>query len=362
MLSIPQSLTEITPRWLTSAFRSSGILDRGAVVSCTVQSVGEDAGFASRVARVELVYDSVNHHAPTSVIVKLPTFDPDQQRSDQLREKYRREAAFYAEFGQDAGIRVPRCYYVTHDPDSASFVLVLEDLSGGRFGDAAQGWSADDAALVIDGLATLHARWWDEPRLSGLDWLPSFASTADEQLTRFVQRRETFLRRHGQALPREVEQLTDRIGPGHEPLIERLAGPPETLLHVDTHLDNLVFLGRGQDTELVVFDWQGVARGLGVVDLALFLTCASPTMRREHEADLMGRYHRGLVARGVRQYPLEQLMADYRVAILRWWIGTVNGLGSGYAGSWSGRQEELARQSVERLSAIVSDHRVGDLL
>ena len=362
MPTIPQSLAEITPQWLTSALRSSGVLDQGAVVSCRAESIGEEFGFASRVARFELTYDPAVCPAPSSIIVKLPTSDPDQQRSDVLREKYIREAAFYSEIGPEAGIRVPRCYYVSHDPSTASFVLLLEDLSDGRFGDAAKGWAIGDAELVVDSLAALHARWWDDPRLGGFKWLPSFASTISQQLDRLVQRREVFLHRHGEVLPREIEELTVRIGPQHAPLFAALEGPPETLLHVDTHLDNLVFFDEEQGSRLVLFDWQGVARGRCVVDLALFLSGVSPELRRKHETDLIERYEQGLIGRGVATYPRERLRADYRVAMLRWWVGTVNGLGSTYAQSWTGRQLEVARQTAERMSAAVLDHHLSDLV
>jgi Ecdysteroid kinase-like family len=144
--------------------------------------------------------------------------------------------------------------------------------------------------------------------------------------------------------------------------LNRLQGPPETLLHVDAHLDNVAFLPAEDGDEVVFFDWQGTSRGLCVVDLSLFVNCAAPELRRAHERRLLERYHGRLVARGVRGYSTSSFRDDYRIALLRWWIGTVNGLGSGYAGSWSGRQAAVARQGVERWSAAIVDHGLAALV
>jgi hypothetical protein len=76
----------------------------------------------------------------------------------------------------------------------------------------------------------------------------------------------------------------------------------------------------------------------------------------------MERYYRRLVAAGVTGYSLECLTSDYRMAVLRWWIGTVNGLGSPYAAAWKGRQAEMARQSVRRWNAVAEDHHLSELI
>ena len=50
-----------------------------------------------------------------------------------------------------------------------------------------------------------------------------------------------------------------------------------TLLHGDVHLDNVAFLDQSAAAP-VLFDWQCVAKGQGVVDHALFLTTGSPML------------------------------------------------------------------------------------
>jgi hypothetical protein len=221
--------------------------------------------------------------------------------------------------------------------------LLLEDLSSGRFGDVATGCSAKEAELVVDNLAAFHAQWWNSPRLSDFDWLPRYGDTSS-QMEKLRDRRGTFLEQFGDCVPRQVQEMTNNLGPQHVRLLETLLGPPETLLHV------------------VLYDWQGVSKGLSAVDLALFLTSASTGQQASHDARLLTRYHDGLVRHGVDKYPFDRFQRDYRVALLRRWIGTVNGLATSYAKSWTGRQAALARQSVVRWGPVLINHRLPEFV
>lgn len=360
-MSIPHSVSEITPDWLNSVLASSEILNDHQVVACDVQIIGSEFGFASRVASLCLSYDSADCNVPSTMIVKLAANHDDRERAEKLREKCLREAAFYTHIGPDAGIATPRCYYVACAPNGTRFAALLEDLGHGRFGDVARGCSPDEAGLVVESLAALHARWWNDPRLANFDWLPTFGNVSS-QLQKLEVRRERFLKQFGELLPRQVAEMTLRLGPEHVQLLQRVQGPPVTLLHVDCHLDNVVFLGTGGDVEPVLFDWQGVSKGLCTVDLALFLTSASPEPHRFNENELLKRYHDTLSVHGVCDYPLDRLTRDYRIALLRWWIGTVNGLSSTHAQTWTGRQADLTRKELASWSAAVINHRLPQLL
>jgi hypothetical protein len=64
----------------------------------------------------------------------------------------------------------------------------------------------------------------------------------------------------------------------------------------------------------------------------------------------------------VTQYPFESFLNDFRVALLRSWIGTVNGLGSSAASTWIGRQAQLAEQSVRKWNSLICAYRLRELL
>ena len=131
---------------------------------------------------------------------------------------------------------------------------------------------------------------------------------------------------------------------------------------MDAHLDNVVFVDVDARPTAILFDWQGVSRGRGAVDLATFITCASIEQRRAGELKLLRQYHLALQSGGVAEYPFEQLTADYRLALLRWWIGTVNGYGSPQSALLTGRQADLGWQGIERMCAAALDHDLPALL
>jgi aminoglycoside/choline kinase family phosphotransferase len=361
MSDIPQSFAEITPQWLTTVLQLSGQFERPTVVACKVEQVGEEFGFASAVGRVTLTYDSAESRAPRSIIAKLAATGSNRELSEIFEEKCRSEAAFYRTIWPDTGIRTPDCYYVAHQTEPTRFIALLEDLHDARFGDAAKGCTMREAELVVEGLAALHARWWNEPRLSGFDWLPTFGDVAT-RIEQLGERRPVFLERYRQYLSSESEEATRRLAPRHLPLLASVQGPPETLLHVDTHLDNIAFLGTDDDLQVVLFDWQGVSKGLCAVDVAAFVSGAIVDPDATKETELLKRYHDHLLVGGVDDYPLDRFLLDYRIALLRWWMGTVNGFGSSYADSWTGRQADLAQQSVLRWNTAIRDHHLAELL
>ena len=294
--------------------------------------LGAESGFASRLFRVEIE----TGREPAQVVCKLAS-----------GEAAVREAAFYREVGNEAGIRVPRCYHIEEDRRSGTACLVLEDLDEARFVDAFAGCSPVETQQVVDALAGLHAFWW---RPGGrLPWAPSFP--VDHAIDRLPARWTSFLDRHGDAVPPDVRAATDLVTDRHRALLQPLS-EPLTLLHSDLHLDNIAFDGE----EVVLFDWQRACLGHPAADLALFLVGSLSVARRQQaETQLLGRYHERFMtgANGLTRASLDQA---YRTAVLRWWLGTVNGLGREDAGGLGGRELRLATTGVERWSAAVQDH------
>lgn len=323
------------------------------------EPIGGDFGFASSVARLHL---SGGACVPATVIAKLPI--EDERGATELAARYRAEVEVYARLGAQLGVRVPRCYTAERD-DDGGFVLLLEDLAADpsvEFGDVAAGCADARAHAVIDSLAALHAKWWESPRLAGESWLSPFG-VIGQQLERLVARRETFFERYGELVPDDVADVTRRGGRSWRPVLDELVAAPETLVHIDTHLDNIAFRSSDDGVDAIVFDWQGTSRGCAALDVALFLGGSLEVEHRRSLGDaLLRRYHAGLVARGVRDYPYADFERHYAAATLRWWIGTVNGCGSDYAAHWSGRAAEVARLSVRRRAAALVDAGVVRLL
>lgn len=322
---LPGGPEEMTSEWFTTIFRENTILTSGEVVDVQTGIIGQDHGFTRVIARVRLQYADGKETAPSSVVVKLPTAlrsTPSAYRASQAKEvaaarryfeRCAREVAFYQQIAPLSALPVPRLYYGAADDVTGRVILVLEDLHSARPGDALDGCSTLDAALVIEQLAHFHAKWWNHPQLDDFSWLPLWGGDEYEAQNRYVQCIDPFLQRFGSRVPKRVTRIIDALASSYGTVRARLKRAPVTMIHADLHLDNLLFSPAGEEPGVRLLDWQSVAQGRGALDLGLFLFGSLDiTMRREAEGDLFRRYHDLLVAGGVRGYDFSQLMEDCR--------------------------------------------------
>ncbi|GCE07247.1 phosphotransferase [Dictyobacter aurantiacus] len=375
-LSLPGSLHDVTPDWLTGIFRANAILPTGSVESIETSIIGEERGFTGVVARVQLQYRDCVDSAPSSVVVKLPlarretpsayraSLDKDNMAARRYAERCAREVLFYQQIAPQVALSVPQLYYGAADIEAGRAILVLEDLQHARQGDALEGCSAQDAALVIEQLARLHAQWWEHPHLATFSWLPLWGGNAQEAQARYIHCLEPFLQRFGSRVPAEIQTCLTALTTQYGSIRERLQQRPNTLVHADLHLDNLLFSPFDAQPDVTVIDWQNVARGRGVIDLALFLfgSLTTPT-RRAVETDLLHRYHESLLAGGIREYSYNQLLEDCRLVLL-WLLGArVVSLGSLDLESLGGRELALVNESLTEDSfAAFLDYNAQSLL
>jgi hypothetical protein len=108
-----------------------------------------------------------------------------------------------------------------------------------------------------------------------------------------------------------------------------------------------------------IIDWQSVTRGVGALDVALFVTGAlSVADRRTSEAALRDDYLRQLRELGVTNYSAAQLLDDYRLALLWLLAGNIGWLARADLAKLAGRERELVEAIFEpgRLFAALEDH------
>lgn len=376
-MSLPGGPNDITPEWLTAALRESGTITHAAVATADVDIIGQEWGFTGIVARVRMRYSVIEDGAPTSLVVKLPaatrdipsTYRAATHRDAMAARRYldrcAREIAFYRDVAPVSPMSVPRMYYGTTDDATGRVILLLEDLGCARVGDALEGCSSREAALVVDQLAAFHARWWDHPLLDTFTWLPSWSGDPWAAQQRYARLAEPFLARFGQRIPSRVREIIVALRSSYGALRVALTRAPATMIHGDLHLDNILFHPLGHEPALTVIDWQTVARGRGAVDLALFIFGSlEVAVRRDNEHDLFRRYHELLIAAGVTGYTSDRLLADCRLALLWQLAGTVTWLGSAAVDDLAGRERDLVEAVFEsnRLFAAVLDHDAGALL
>jgi Phosphotransferase enzyme family len=306
------------------------------------------------VGRVELSYEVGSVAQPASVVVKLAA-----ARDDRSYERCVREVRFYREL--DVAF-APRLYYGAADDDLRRVVLVLEDVGAGRQGDVLHGCSVDDAALVLETLAPLHARWWGER--ASTSGFPRFGRNLRARQTRYAGRVDRFLEEHGTDLPSAVCSVVELLRSRFVAVAGALDARAQTLIHADLHLDNLIFDPGGNRRSVVVLDWQTVSVGPPAWDVARFLfDSLSVEDRRSAEAELLDRYVAVLVAHGVRGYSVEDLRLECELALLVFLAGIVGWLTTVDRCEVTSREAALQRAALAdgRLVTALVDHDVESL-
>jgi aminoglycoside phosphotransferase (APT) family kinase protein len=369
-LPIPSGPAELTGEWLTAALRAGGVISEARVTAAAVEAVGEEQAFAGQPVRVRLAYDRSERGAPASLVAKFPAEDPRMRRALAGLRWYETEIRFYQELAATSAIRTPRLYYAAMNPDALDYVLLLEEVRSGHTGDQIAGGSLEQARAVMEQIARLHAGWWQEPRLAELDWLVVGAvrSVQAAEMWQDVYRRGWATVREIMPgfFPGELDRLAHRLGERYADLVHASAEPPRTLIHGDCRLDNIFFSDAAGDPAqpLTFIDWQLLSSGRGAYDIAYFLgTNVTTEVRREHEMDLLRRYHSALSA-GVADsdaatYDFEHCLRDYRLAMLLvfgFWVQTAG------APTFPEAAHRLRDVALQRVSAAIVDLDAAALL
>lgn len=305
----------IDAAWLTRALQSAGI--DAVVRAFEARPVG--AGQIGDSVRLKLSYERGGETAPASLVGKFPSANSVSFNTGAGGGNYLREVKFYRQLAATALISTPRWYMAEIDEASGEFVLLMEDLAPAEQGDQLKGVSLDQARLVVDEAAKLHASHWGDESLEEQSWIlwsrsGSMRPTPPETV---------------QAVWRGFhERYADRLAPNvvvaGSGLAERIARfrtlheGLRCLTHNDFRPDNMMFATPAGGRPVTVLDWQSIGLGAGPGDVGYFLAGAlAPDVRRAHEAELLARYHQGLIDLGVTGYDAAALRRDYASGGLR---------------------------------------------
>jgi aminoglycoside phosphotransferase (APT) family kinase protein len=339
-MSIPSKPDEICPRWLTEVLRASGVC-QGNVVSA--QSTMLQGGNVSQVARVELAYDDDAPSAPRSLIAKLGP--NDEAFGEQFSQ---RESLFFQRLAADIPTPTPMCYHAEVSTEQKRVILLLEDLGSTRQMTWEEGLTVDQARGAAVELARLHAASWDDQRLAQMDWLMRRdLSTWNEQFADRWRQLDTQAR---DTLADPIVRICVHMASQGTNAFARWWEAPQTLLHGDYHLHNLLFEADHENGLRAVIDWSNVGVGPGACDLSFFLTHSLQSRsRRLHERELVQLYHDTLMMHGVTGYDDETCWDDYRLWNLNYGLlwATIPAQGRSHIPFWG--------LLVDRLSEAVVD-------
>lgn len=349
--NIPTSSSDITVEWLNQTVAPQFV---GTIVDVERETIGAGIGFIGDLTRCELSWAPTEQEGavyPESVIVKIPA-EVNRGVGESLKA-FDREIFAYRHLADRMALPMPSHIYSDLDPDPAPpierfamflmdrlplpavnwlvlqfvglqgkskrrYVLVMEDIADASPPSQVEGGSLDDALQALDALADFHAEHWlsstaedaaNKADVSGLVWPLSRASRVWQ--ASYLRNRDEFIDRFGESLGAgkvaKLDEVQERI-PEH---FERLAQEPWTLLHGDYRLDNLLFRPGG---ELVVLDYQLMAKGNPSWDVSYFITTALTAANLSEEDRMLRHYHDRLVAAGRTDYPLSDLRQDHELS------------------------------------------------
>lgn len=356
--TLPTTPDELTAAWLTAALVRSGEMQAGRQVrDVTHERIAEGVGFIGLNVRVHLEYDAAYGAGPATLIAKFPSPDEGSRAIGNLYGLYEREVRFYGDLAGRVGLSTPRCYFAAWDAGAGRSLILLEDLAHtGDVGDQVAGCSGDQAAIALEALASFHARWWRNPELADIAWLPNGADLVRGSMTQaYPAVWAPFLELHGHFLSPAARAAVPKLAEKTLQLMDLLEARGDlTLIHGDYRLDNMFFGRPGASYGMTVIDWQSPNRGWGAYDIAYFISGSlPPEERRACEMDVLRLYHERLVAGGVPDYPFETLFEDYRRSLLAYLaIFVVNGATLEMTNA---RAVELFETIFTRLSAAIED-------
>lgn len=338
---LPRTVEDIDPATLSR------------VMGTTVRSIrvlSRDAGTSSR-GRLVLT----GREVPDSVFVKVAAQAAATRLMGELGRLGHTEVRFYRELAPQV-IGVPYCHGTAFDPWTGRYLLVLEDLPAEscEFPDTLHPLSADQAGLIVELLAELHATFWGRLPRDGrgpMGWLYTPSGDVTSLLTGSLM--HTSIKRLAERTTIPVES-GKFIADNYRAVAALIDTPPHTVMHGDAHPGNMYFHGG----KAGLLDWQAVRRGHPSRELAYTLiTSLTPEDRQANQRELLDDYRRALIAAGGPELDRDDLWLRFRQAALYAYVAPLITTGMG------GMQlEDIAMEGLRRGVAALDDLETVDAL
>jgi hypothetical protein len=333
-LGLPRTVDELDTGVLTD------------VMGTTVNSIsvlGSDAGTSSR-ARLALNGDGV----PATVFVKLAAQTVATRLMGELGRLGHTEVRFYRQLAPEL-TGLPKAYGTAFDTWTGRYLLVLEDLpaTSCEFPDTLHPLSTDQASLIVELLANLHATFWGRLPPDGegpLGWLYTPSGDVTSLLTGSLM--STSMKRLAERTTIPIENGRF-IAENYRAVATLVDAPPHTVMHGDAHPGNVYF----RDGRAGLLDWQAVRRGHPARELAYTLiTSLTPEDRRAAERDLLQDYRHALAAAGGPELDDDDFWLRYRQGAQYAYVAALITAGMG------GMQvEDIATEGLRRAVIALDD-------
>lgn len=288
--------------WLQNVLADCGINTKIEEISLAAIGTGQ----LGSTARIEIVY-SAGCTGPTSLVIKFDAEDETSLEVARHWSLYKREINFYNQLGDKVSISLPKCY-LAKEFDNGQFLLLMEDLREYSAGDQMKGTSLSVIRQAVAEAAKLHASTW-HISADKYPWLDA-GYLAQPFYSADVYRDvwPSFYDRYKDQLSAGQISVCESFAQAYEGY-QRVPDSPRCVTHNDFRPDNMLYHPSG---DLKVVDWQSVAFGYGVVDIAYLLGGAFIAEdRRLVEDELLAHYLNALRQEGVQDFSEAQLQRDY---------------------------------------------------
>ena len=318
-MSFPVSPEGLNKEWLNQMLEESGSISEGEVIeSFSFENISEGVGLLGVVVRVHLTYKT-DTGGPASLVVKFASDITENRELANNMNLYEREVIFFNEIAKGLDIPIPKCYFAAMDHNSGGDVIVLEDLFEYSLGDQIGGITAEQALMVVDVVAPLHAKYWGKAeeifpemqRIDSEDFIERSAAS-------FYNSWEKALERFPDYFPDELTEALPAYVNAMEDIYREMGNRTKTVIHGDVRMDNALF-GNGLPGLLpvILIDWQNIMISNPLYDIGWMMFTSLPVeIRRKCENDVLRRYVNKLESEGVVGYSIEQCEKDYDVALL----------------------------------------------
>ncbi|MEZ0049364.1 hypothetical protein ABIA30_000354 [Mycobacterium sp. MAA66] len=329
MRALPRQIADVDATYLSAAMSRK---------VTSVEIIDGDAGTSSR-ARLRLTGDDV----PETVFLKMAAETVATRLMGELGRLGATEVRFYRDLAPRLP-DVPRCHSSAFDELTGRFVLVLEDLAAEgpcEFPDTLHPLNVDQAALIVELLARLHATFWGG---SGNPWVYS-ASGDDTNLLTGPLANASITKLEGRT---DIPVSSGRfIIDNYRAAAALVDQAPTTVMHGDAHPGNIYF----RNGKAGLLDWQAVRKGHPGRELSYTLVTSMTTDdRRAHQRELLDLYRGALAAAGGPMLDRDELWDRFRQGATYAYVATL--ITSGMGGM---QDHTIAMKGLARAVAALED-------
>lgn len=303
-LSFPRDVDQLQNQkdWLIAELKKNDTLPVDAEpTECIVRPMDQSSIFRSDAATITIQYIAQDGPRTLRCFAKFaPSMGTVWNRTIfNLQLNHIKESWFNEYFVNQDGIPAPKVFIAKVSAATGNLCLVTELMNGDmEYRECAYDHlRGEHLDLALDGLATLHARYWGDRSERMKRIMP-----IDDMTVHFF---DSLVARKWSIPARKV-------------LVKCWiwTNNPQTVLHGDARIGNMMF-PIAADGRYVLIDWQATRKGRAAFDLAYFLILSLISSHRKAvEETSKQRYYDLLVIKGVTGYTREDFEEDYRHASL----------------------------------------------